>query len=378
MNDFNNKISDLFKDAEKDNIAYSKLENILDKILDGEENKEDVYLFLDLLHLSSVSKVIAKNNNNDYWTSKIAYIVEKYNFHTGQLLWQRTQRYKEKTLFINIDGENKEAITYNKFGNDLILASKAIDSLSDNNTITVGILSFNQYKNVDIIDIGCESSRPGANPLPEKDELDRLAGFLYYITKIEKTLSIDTYKPAVARFALENGFNMINDINGGGENGEMFEIAAEYDCPIVVMHMKGRPSNMQDEPFYDDIIEELLYYFEMKLNLAKAIGLDDEQIILDPGIGFGKRINDNDVILNRISDLKQFGYPILIGLSRKSFLCTDDDSAEDRLPATLGATAIAINNGADIIRVHDVDETYKMTAVISRILQYRNKNEQAN
>ena len=238
--------------------------------------------------------------------------------------------------------------------------------------------SFNQYKNVDIIDIGCESSRPGANPLTEKDELDRLAGFLYYITKIEKTLSIDTYKPAVARFALENGFNMINDINGGGENGEMFEIAAEYDCPIVVMHMKGQPSNMQYHPFYDDIIEELLNYFEMKLKLAKEIGLDDEQIILDPGIGFGKRINDNDVILNRISDLKQFGYPILIGLSRKSFLCIDDDSAEDRLPATLGATTIAINNGADIIRVHDVDETYKMIAVISRILQYRNKKVHAN
>jgi len=126
--------------------------------------------------------------------------------------------------------------------------------------------SFNQYKNVDIIDIGCESSRPGANPLPEKDELDRLAGFLYYITKIEKTLSIDTYKPAVARFALENGFNMINDINGGGENGEMFEIAAEYDCPIVVMHMKDQPSNMQDHPFYDDIIEELLNYFEILYN----------------------------------------------------------------------------------------------------------------
>ena len=238
--------------------------------------------------------------------------------------------------------------------------------------------SCKQYNNADIIDIGCESSRPGANPLPEKDELDRLADFLYHISKIEKTLSIDTYKPAVARFALENGFNMINDIKGGGLNGEMFEIAVEYGCPIIVMHMKGQPSNMQDNPFYDDIIEELLNYFEMKLKLAKEIGLDDEQIILDPGIGFGKRISDNDIILNRISDLKQFGYPILIGLSRKSFLCINDDSVEDRLPATLGATAIAINNGADIIRVHDVDETYKMTAVISRILQYRNINEHAN
>ena len=247
-------------------------------------------------------------------------------------------------------------------------------SIKDSNKI----FNYKEFDNADIIDIGCESSRPGANSLSEKDELDRLAGFLSHISKIEKTLSIDTYKPAVAEFALENGFNMINDINGGGENGEMFEIAAKFDCPIVVMHMKGRPSNMQDEPFYDDIIEELLYYFEMKLNMAKEIGLDDEQIILDPGIGFGKRINDNDVIINRIPDLKKIGYPILIGISRKSFLCIADDSAEDRLPATLGATAIAINNSADIIRVHDVDETYKMTAVISRILQYRNKNEHAN
>jgi dihydropteroate synthase len=240
------------------------------------------------------------------------------------------------------------------------------------------LFNYKEFDNADIIDIGCESSRPGANSLSEKDELERLAGFLSHISKIEKTLSIDTYKPAVAKFALENGFNMINDINGGGKNGEMFEIAAEFDCPIVVMHMKGQPSNMQEEPFYNDIIEELLNYFEMKLNLAKEIGLDDEQIILDPGIGFGKRISDNDVILNRISDLKQFGYPILIGLSRKSFLCIDDDSADDRLPATLGATAIAINNGADIIRVHDVNETYKMTVVISRILQYRNINEHTN
>ena len=256
----------------------------------------------------------------------------------------------------------------------------APDSFYTNSIIeTNQNFSFKQYKNADIIDIGCESSRPGANPLPEKDELDRLTGILCHISKIKKTFSIDTYKPAVAKFALQNGFNMINDIKGGGDNGEMFEIAAEYDCPIVVMHIKGQPSNMQDKPFYDDIIEELLNYLEMRLNLAKKIGLEDKQIILDPGIGFGKRISDNDMILNRISDLKQFGYPILIGLSRKSFLCTDDDSAKDRLPATLGATAIAINNGADIIRVHDMEETYKMSAVISRILQYSKiKKEHAN
>ena len=205
MNDFNNKISDLFKDAEKDNIAYSKLENILDKILDGEENKEDVYLFLDLLHLSSVSKVIAKNNNSDYWTSKIAYIVEKYNFHTGQLLWQRTQRYKEKTLFINIDGENKEAITYNKFGNDLILASKAIDSLSDNNTITVGILSFNQYKSA-LIDLCCLAFGIRIIPIPLNSTSDHIS---YILKEAEIThLFIGGDKSA----QLWNSINKIHNI----------------------------------------------------------------------------------------------------------------------------------------------------------------------
>ena len=205
MNDFNNKISDLFKDSEKDNIAYSKLENILDKILDGEENKEDVYLFLDLLHLSSVSKVIAKNNNSDYWTSKIAYIVEKYNFHTGQLLWQRTQRYKEKTLFINIDGENKEAITYNKFGNDLILASKAIDSLSDNNTITVGILSFNQYKSA-LIDLCCLAFGVRIIPIPLNSTSDHIS---YILKEAEIThLFIGGDKSA----QLWNSINKIHNI----------------------------------------------------------------------------------------------------------------------------------------------------------------------
>ena len=146
MSEIKNKIIDLFDNAEKDNISYNDLEYILDEILSSNENHENVYLFLDLLHLSSISKVIAKNNNCDYWALKIADIIEKYNFHTGQLLWQRVKRYKEKPVFISIDGEKKKTITYNKFWNDLILTIKSIDSLSEKNTIALGILSFNQYK----------------------------------------------------------------------------------------------------------------------------------------------------------------------------------------------------------------------------------------
>ena len=124
MNDIKNKIFELFDKAEKDNIEYNDLENLLKIILDGDVNQEDVYSFLDLLHFSSVSKIISDNNSN-YWALKISDLIEKYNFHTGQLLLQRVKRYKEKPALITIDGENKKVISYNKIWNDLILSSRS-------------------------------------------------------------------------------------------------------------------------------------------------------------------------------------------------------------------------------------------------------------
>jgi dihydropteroate synthase len=237
-------------------------------------------------------------------------------------------------------------------------------------------IDLHKYFHADIVDVGFESSRPWANPLPEIDEINRLNNFLPHISTFNQILSIDTYKPKVSKTALENGFNMINDIKGGGKRGEMFEIAALFNCPIVIMHMRGNPLTMQNEPYYENIMDELMHYFESRIELAKNIGLKDSQIIIDPGIGFGKRIIDNDSIINNLSKLKQLGYPVLIGISRKSFLSIDDDSAADRLPASLGATAIAVKNGADIIRVHDVLENFRMLTVISRIVQKEEFKEQ--
>ena len=237
-------------------------------------------------------------------------------------------------------------------------------------------IDLHKYFHADIVDVGFESSRPWANPLPEIDEINRLNNFLPHISNFNQILSIDTYKPKVSKTALENGFNMINDIKGGGKRGEMFEIAALFNCPIVIMHMLGNPLTMQNEPYYENIMDELMHYFESRIELAKNIGLKDSQIIIDPGIGFGKRIIDNDSIINNLSKLKQLGYPVLIGISRKSFLSIDDDSAADRLPASLGATAIAVKNGADIIRVHDVLENFRMLTVISRIVQREEFKEQ--
>ena len=139
------------------------------------------------------------------------------------------------------------------------------------------------------------------------------------------------------------------------------------------MHMKGNPSIMKNKPFYNNVIDELLRFFENKLELAKQIGLKDDLIILDPGIGFGKNIMDNDAIINGIKDLTNLGYPILVGVSRKSFLSVDEDGADDRLPATLGVTALAVQNGANIIRSHDTEDTYRMLSVINRILQNKNQ-----
>ena len=235
-----------------------------------------------------------------------------------------------------------------------------IDKLSINST---------NFQYADIVDIGFESSRPGAAPLSEKDEISRFDHFLAKYPSIHHTLSIDTYKPSVARLALENGFYMINDVMGGGKNGEMLEMASFYNCPIVIMHMKGFPITMQDRPHYDNIIDELLQYFESKIKLAKQIGLADEQIILDPGIGFGKRVIDNDHIINNIAQFKNFGFPVLLGVSRKSFLSINDDSSENRLPASLGVTALAVLNGVDIIRTHDIEETCRMVTVINRVQQ---------
>ena len=241
---------------------------------------------------------------------------------------------------------------------DSFFPDSRIENISTNN---------HKYKYADIVDIGFESSHPGAVPLSEKDEYSRLNHFLVKYLDFHHTLSIDTYKPLVAKLALENGFNMINDIMGGGKNGEMLEIASLFNCPIVIMHMKGNPSTMQNRPYYDNIIDELLNYFENKVKLARDIGLSDQQIILDPGIGFGKRMIDNDIIINNIDKFKRFGFPVLIGVSRKSFLCVDDDRAEDRLSASLGVTALAVQNGVDIIRTHDTEETYRMLTITNRI-----------
>ena len=174
MDDIKNKIIDLFNNIEKNNISYEDLKYTLQTILEGNVDKKEVYSFLDLLHFSSVSKIISDKGDVDFWAMKIAHIIEKYNFHSGQLFLQRVKRYKEKTLFVTIKGDNKKTISYNKFWNDLTLISRSIKSLSKNSDITIGILSFNQYESA-AVDLCCLAFGFRVVPIPLNSTSEHLS-----------------------------------------------------------------------------------------------------------------------------------------------------------------------------------------------------------
>ena len=239
----------------------------------------------------------------------------------------------------------------------------APDSFYDGNSnIDIPFLKkkIQNFKYADMIDVGAESTRPFSDVISVDEEINRLSIFMDMKDNINKTLSIDSYKPEVIKYALDRGFHIINDISGGGEDNANIKLAAKYDVPIIIMHMQGKPKTMQLEPKYDNVIDDIISFFENKIDIMKnEFQLKDEQIIIDPGIGFGKTKEDNYLILDNIDKFKQFGFPVLIGLSRKSFLSIGRDKPEDRKSASLAAQSIAISNGADCIRTHDVEETYK-------------------
>ncbi len=219
----------------------------------------------------------------------------------------------------------------------------------------------------DIIDIGAESSRPGALPISSDEEIKRIEALLPLLSEnIASQLSIDTYKSKTAHFALQNGFEIVNDITGG-KSVEMLDIVAEYNAKIILMHMQGTPKSMQNEPVYGDVVDDIISFLEERCERAVKAGISPDKIIIDPGIGFGKNFSDNDKIISNISKLKALGFPVLIGLSRKSFLQYDDDLPSERLATTISINTLSMLNGADIIRVHDVEEHIKARALISRM-----------
>lgn len=211
---------------------------------------------------------------------------------------------------------------------------------------------------VDIIDVGGESSRPGAKPISVEEELRRILPVVRGIRKrSEIPLSIDTTKADVARAALEVGTDVINDISALRGDQAMPEVVAESDALLVLMHMKGAPQSMQTNPAYEDVVEEVFGFLHERIRVAEAEGIPRDRLWIDPGIGFGKRIDHNVALLRNLNRFTRLGLPILVGLSRKSFLGRLLElPVEERLEGTLAANAVAIARGAEIIRVHDVKE----------------------
>ena len=221
----------------------------------------------------------------------------------------------------------------------------------------------------DILDIGGESTRPGSNPVSEDEELSRVIPVISELKKqVEIPLSIDTYHPKVAQAAIEYGAAIINDITGF-ENPLMREIAAEHDVDICVMHMLGKPKTMQNDPTYDKgVVNDLMDWFKLRIELLIASGVRPERIILDPGIGFGKTVADNLEILQNLPQFKTLGFRLLIGLSRKTFMSKILGKPHNQLlAATIAMNTWSFINGADIVRVHDVIEHKDMLTLINAL-----------
>jgi len=210
----------------------------------------------------------------------------------------------------------------------------------------------------DIIDIGGESSRPGARSVSLDEELARIVPVVEALTsRSDVLISVDTTKSAVARAAIDSGATIINDISALRFDPEMGRVMAQAGVYLVLMHMQGTPETMQQDPEYTDVVAEIRSFLQERIHSAISTGIDRERLVVDPGIGFGKRLPHNLSVLRRLAELKELGVPILIGLSRKSFLGEILDlPTSERLVGTIAANAIAIVNGADIIRVHDVKE----------------------
>lgn len=221
----------------------------------------------------------------------------------------------------------------------------------------------------DIIDVGGESTRPGSRGMTVEEELSRVIPVVERIAvKINVPISIDTKKSDVAERAVRSGASIINDVSGLESDARIAEIAGEHNCYLILMHMRGTPESMQESTEYDDIIGEISRFLRDAAQKAIGSGVPANRIIIDPGIGFGKSVEGNFVILKNLDRFLELGYPVLVGASRKSFIGKALGlEVDDRLDGSLAAACYAVLNGADIVRVHDVAETRRALTIIENI-----------
>ena len=220
----------------------------------------------------------------------------------------------------------------------------------------------------DVLDIGGESTRPNATPISEETELSRVLPLIktWRARDIQTPLSLDTRHLAVAKAGLENGVSIINDVSGQPSK-ELFSLVKKHHAELVLMHTRGTPQTMQTQTDYTDLIREVKDFLAEKISQAKAAGLSEKQLIIDVGFGFAKTRAQNYELLKNLFQFKELGVRLLVALSRKSFLSQNSDTPQDRLPQTLAAHLIALQQGADILRVHDVKETRQLLTFYSEV-----------
>jgi dihydropteroate synthase len=222
----------------------------------------------------------------------------------------------------------------------------------------------------DLVDVGGESTRPGAAAVSADEELERVGPVLERIAADELRVSIDTSKLAVARAALDTGAVIVNDVTSFRTEPELAALCAERGCGVVLMHMLGTPRTMQDEPAYDDVVDDVKAFLAERIEFALGAGISEERIWIDPGIGFGKTLDHNLELLRRLGELRELGRPICVGASRKSFIGKiTGREVGDRVGGTIASNVIALANGAQVFRVHDVRPVREALQVAAAILE---------
>lgn len=228
----------------------------------------------------------------------------------------------------------------------------------------------------DLVDVGGESTRPGAPAVGPEEEIRRTAVVVAGLATAGVAVSIDTSKASVAKAALEAGAVMVNDVTAFEADPELAAVCADARCDVVLMHMLGTPRTMQEDPFYDDVVDDIRAYLEARAAAAVEAGVDPSRISIDPGIGFGKTVDHNLEILRRLDEFTTLGFPVLIGTSRKSFIGkVTGREIGDRLGATIATNVLALAAGARIFRVHDVADHAQALTVASAILGEPWQNE---
>lgn len=226
----------------------------------------------------------------------------------------------------------------------------------------------------DFLDLGAESSRPGSKPISEQEEIDNLAPVISLLVKeIDIPISVDTYKPMVAKVALQAGAKIINDITGLQKSPAMADVISNFNAGVIIMHMQGSPLTMQENPSYKNVVEEVKEFLAESVKISEAAGISSDQIAIDPGIGFGKNQKHNLEILNGLERLTELDKPVLLGVSRKSFIGNILNlPPEERLEGSLAASVIGVCKGVSIMRTHDVKATRNAVKVAEAIIKGEN------